>query len=99
MPVLINPDLPSLRAVLGAADAVVEVLDARDPLAGRSAHLEEVAAALGRRVVLVLAKVGAYAPAPMLSLSSFGLCSLFCLFVFFAFLVCVSGWGCVRARR
>ena len=54
VPVLINPDLPNLKAVLEAADVVVEVLDARDPAAGRSAHLEEVASGLGKKVVLVL---------------------------------------------
>ena len=59
VPVLINPELPNLKAVLDAADVVVEVLDARDPLASRSAHLEEVVQGLGKRVVLVLNKVGA----------------------------------------
>ncbi|RPD62065.1 hypothetical protein L226DRAFT_508977 [Lentinus tigrinus ALCF2SS1-7] len=57
VPVLINPELPNLKAVLDAADAVVEVLDARDPLAARSAHLEELAREGGKKVLLVLAKV------------------------------------------
>ncbi|KAI0722001.1 P-loop containing nucleoside triphosphate hydrolase protein [Cerioporus squamosus] len=57
VPVLINPELPNLKAVLDAADAVVEVLDARDPLAARSAHLEELAREGGKRVLLVLNKV------------------------------------------
>ncbi|KAI0773754.1 GNL3L/Grn1 putative GTPase-domain-containing protein [Fomes fomentarius] len=59
VPVLINPDLPNLKAVLDAADVVVQVLDARDPLASRSAHLEEVVQGLGKRLVLVLNKVDA----------------------------------------
>lgn len=62
VPVLINPDLPNLKAVLDAADVVVQVLDARDPLASRSAHLEEVVQGLGKRLMLVLNKVGAYLP-------------------------------------
>ncbi|RDX52992.1 hypothetical protein OH76DRAFT_1399571 [Lentinus brumalis] len=57
VPVLINPELPNLKAVLDAADALVEVLDARDPLAARSAHLEELAREGGKKVLLVLNKV------------------------------------------
>ncbi|KAI0751234.1 hypothetical protein C8Q80DRAFT_1097952 [Daedaleopsis nitida] len=57
VPVLINPDLPNLKAVVDAADVLVEVLDARDPLASRSVHLEEVAQGLNKRVLLVLNKV------------------------------------------
>ena len=60
VPVLINPELPNLKAVLDAADAVVEVLDARDPAAARSTHLEELAREGGKKLLLVLAKVGAY---------------------------------------
>ena len=59
-PMLVNPDLPNLKAVLDAADVVVEVLDARDPLAARSTHIEEIAREGGKRVLLVLNKVGAY---------------------------------------
>ena len=59
VPVLINPDLPNLKVVLDAADVVVEILDARDPLSSRSAHIEEVAKELGKKVLLVLNKVGA----------------------------------------
>ena len=61
VPVLINPDLPNLKVVLDAADVVVEILDARDPLSSRSAHIEEVAKELGKKVLLVLNKVGACA--------------------------------------
>ncbi|KAJ7672876.1 hypothetical protein B0H17DRAFT_1083696 [Mycena rosella] len=58
VPVLINRDLPSLKAVLDEADVVLEVLDARDPLPFRSAHLEELASAKpGQRVLLVLNKI------------------------------------------
>ncbi|KAI1793027.1 P-loop containing nucleoside triphosphate hydrolase protein [Ganoderma leucocontextum] len=59
VPVLINPDLPNLKVVLDAADVVVEVLDARDPPSCRSAHLEEVARELGKKVLLVLNKIDA----------------------------------------
>ncbi|KAM5530260.1 hypothetical protein V8D89_016070 [Ganoderma adspersum] len=59
VPVLINPDLPNLKVVLDAADVVIEVLDARDPSSSRSAHLEEVAKELGKRVLLVLNKIDA----------------------------------------
>ncbi|KAH9894117.1 hypothetical protein C8Q73DRAFT_826613 [Cubamyces lactineus] len=58
-PMLVNPDLPNLKAVLDAADVVVEVLDARDPLAARSTHIEEIAREGGKRVLLVLNKVDA----------------------------------------
>jgi nuclear GTP-binding protein len=60
IPVLINRDLPNLKAVLEEADVVIEVLDARDPLPFRSAHLEELASANpAQRVLLVLNKIGA----------------------------------------
>lgn len=62
VPVLINPDLPNLQVVLDVADVVIEVLDARDPSSSRSAHLEEVAKGLGKKVLLVLNKIGAYIP-------------------------------------
>jgi len=55
-PLLVNHDLPNLRAVLDEADVVIEVLDARDPLAFRSSHLEELAAR--KQVLLVLNKIG-----------------------------------------
>ncbi|KAJ7229052.1 hypothetical protein GGX14DRAFT_416477, partial [Mycena pura] len=56
--VVINGELPNLQAALDAADVVIEVLDARDPLSFRSAHLEElVDAKPGRRVLLVLNKI------------------------------------------
>jgi nuclear GTP-binding protein len=59
IPILINHDLPNLRSVLDQADVILQVLDARDPLAFRSSHLEELAAAKpGRRTLLVLNKIG-----------------------------------------
>ncbi|KAJ7499328.1 GTP-binding protein [Mycena latifolia] len=58
VPVLLNRDLPTLKAVLDEADVILEVLDARDPLPFRSAHLEELASARpGQRVLLVLNKI------------------------------------------
>ncbi|KAF7354956.1 Guanine nucleotide-binding protein-like 3 [Mycena sanguinolenta] len=58
VPVLINRDLLNLQAVLNEADVIVEVLDARDPLPYRSAHLEELASATSsKRVLLVLNKI------------------------------------------
>ncbi|KAH9921535.1 P-loop containing nucleoside triphosphate hydrolase protein [Epithele typhae] len=59
VPVLVNRDLPTLKAVIDAADVVVEVLDARDPAAARSEYLEGVVKAAGKHLVLVLSKVDA----------------------------------------
>lgn len=60
VPVLLNPDLPNFKAVLDDADVILQVLDARDPLPFRSAHLEELASAKpDQRVLLVLNKIGA----------------------------------------
>jgi nuclear GTP-binding protein len=61
-PLLLNPDLPHLAAVLDKADVVIEVLDARDPLAHRSHALEaRVASKEGQKLLLVLNKIGACA--------------------------------------
>ena len=61
-PPLLNPDLPHLAAVLDKADVVVEVLDARDPLAHRSSALEaRVKSKEGQKLLLVLNKIGACA--------------------------------------
>ena len=58
-PLLPNPDLPHLAAVLDKADVVIEVLDARDPLAHRSSALEaHVASKEGQKLLLVLNKIG-----------------------------------------
>jgi len=61
-PLLINSDLPHLAAVLDKADVVIEVLDARDPLAHRSSALEaRVKSKEGQKLLLVLNKIGACA--------------------------------------
>jgi nuclear GTP-binding protein len=59
-PLLLNPELPHLAAVLDRADVVIEVLDARDPLSYRSHALEaRVASKEGQKLLLVLNKIGA----------------------------------------
>ena len=61
VPPLMNPELPHLAAVLDKADVVIEILDARDPLAHRSKALEtQVSLKEGQRFLLVLNKIGAY---------------------------------------
>ena len=61
VPPLMNPELPHLGAVLNKADVVIEILDARDPLAHRSQALEkQVSLKEGQRLLLVLNKIGAY---------------------------------------
>jgi nuclear GTP-binding protein len=61
IPILINHDLPNLQSVLDQADVILQVLDARDPLAFRSSHLEELAAAkAGRRMLFILNKIGVF---------------------------------------
>ncbi len=59
-PPLLNPDLPHLAAVLDKADVVIEVLDARDPLAHRSSALEARVASKGgqQKLLLVLNQIG-----------------------------------------
>ena len=57
---LINRDLPNLKAVLEKADVVLELLDTRDPMAYRSQHIEALAGELGKKVLLVLTKIGAF---------------------------------------
>jgi nuclear GTP-binding protein len=60
VPPLLTPDLPHLAAVLDKADVVIEVLDARDPLAYRSQSLEtRVASKDGQKLLIVLNKIGA----------------------------------------
>jgi nuclear GTP-binding protein len=58
VPVLINRDLPTLQSVLEKADVVLEVIDARDPLAFRSEHLEQLAKDAGKKLLFVLNKIG-----------------------------------------
>lgn len=58
-PALMSYEFPDLRSVLEAADVVIEVLDARDPLAFHSTHLEEfVKEQDGKKMLLVLSKIG-----------------------------------------
>ncbi|EED77903.1 predicted protein [Postia placenta Mad-698-R] len=57
IPVLLNRDLPNLKAVLDLADVVIQVLDARDPLRCRSAHIEE--ASKEKKILLVLNRTDA----------------------------------------
>mmetsp|Transcript_6640 Transcript_6640/g.5461 ORF Transcript_6640/g.5461 Transcript_6640/m.5461 type:complete len:123 (-) Transcript_6640:9-377(-) len=46
-----------LRKVMGMADVVVEVLDARDPLSCRCKSLEEEILSQGKKVILLLNKI------------------------------------------
>jgi len=62
VPVLINRDLPNLKTVLEKADVLLEVLDGRDPLPFRSKHIEELASELGKKVLLVINKIGEFEP-------------------------------------
>lgn len=58
-PILINRELQHLQAVLDQADAVVEILDARDPLSFHSSHLEEIIGSkAGKKALLVVNKIG-----------------------------------------
>ena len=57
VPVLIDTTVPNLKAALAAADVVVHVLDARDPLSFRSAFVERESK--GKKQVFVLNKIGA----------------------------------------
>ncbi|KAF9448474.1 hypothetical protein P691DRAFT_759896 [Macrolepiota fuliginosa MF-IS2] len=54
-PILVNHDLPTLKAVLDGSDVLLEVLDARDPLPFRSSYLEK--AMEEKKVLLVLNKI------------------------------------------
>ncbi|KAL1744619.1 hypothetical protein HDZ31DRAFT_82542 [Schizophyllum fasciatum] len=56
-PMLMDPALPTLRAVLDRADAVIEVLDARDPQTFRSAALEAYAADASKKFMFVMNKI------------------------------------------
>ena len=61
VPVLINRELACLKDVLDAADVVVEVLDARDPMVCHSSHLVDlVKAKEGQKILLVLNKIGQF---------------------------------------
>lgn len=65
VPVLMSSELASLKYVLEAADIVVEVLDARDPLAYHSSHLSDlVKAKEGQKLLCILNKIGEHHPLP-----------------------------------
>jgi nuclear GTP-binding protein len=56
VPVLLNPEYPNLQSILDKSDAIIHVLDARDPLAFRSSHLEKLLEK--KKILLVLNKIG-----------------------------------------
>ena len=58
VPVLINHDLPNLKSALDSADVIIQVLDARDPMSCRSQHLETLAKENGKKMLLVVNKIG-----------------------------------------
>jgi nuclear GTP-binding protein len=59
VPILINPELPTLRSVLDCADVILHILDGRDPLSHRSSHLEElISAKPGLNSLFILNKIG-----------------------------------------
>jgi nuclear GTP-binding protein len=58
VPILINRDLPTLQSVLEKADVILEVLDARDPMVFRSEHVEQLVKDAGKKMLLVLNKIG-----------------------------------------
>ncbi|KAI0699854.1 P-loop containing nucleoside triphosphate hydrolase protein [Cytidiella melzeri] len=58
MPVVVNSELASLKEVLEEVDVVIEVLDARDPMAYHSEHLAGlVKEKKGQKLLLVLNKI------------------------------------------
>jgi hypothetical protein len=59
VPILIDPELPHLQAVLDKADIVIHILDARDPLAHRIPSLESSLLDKSKKVILLLHKIGA----------------------------------------
>lgn len=58
VPELLDSDLPTLQAALDAADVLLEVVDARDILGGRSLKVEELVTDAGSKVLLVVNKIG-----------------------------------------
>jgi nuclear GTP-binding protein len=63
VPMLLNPDWPHMQAVLDDADVLLQVLDARDPLACRSVQIERLVADKGKKLLFVLNKIGTLPPA------------------------------------
>ena len=61
-PILINSEYKDMRSVLDKVDVILHVLDAREPLASCSEHLQEYASEKGEgRVVFILNKIGVFA--------------------------------------
>jgi nuclear GTP-binding protein len=58
VPLLRDPDLPTLRSALLKADVVIQVLDARNPLPYRSAIIEKIVKEGNRKVLHLLNKIG-----------------------------------------
>jgi nuclear GTP-binding protein len=59
VPLLMDPELPTLKEVLEAADVVLQVLDARDPLPYRSQWVEDRVKWLkGKHFGFILNKIG-----------------------------------------
>lgn len=59
-PMLLNHDLPNLLSVLEKSDVILEVLDARDPLAFRIKQIEDIVAKKRKKIFCVLNKIGMY---------------------------------------
>lgn len=54
-----NHEFPTLKSIVDVADVVIEVVDARDPLAYHSEHVQElIKAREGKKLLLVLNKIG-----------------------------------------
>jgi len=59
-PPLLDTTMPSLREALKKANVVIEVLDARDPLAFRNLELEKHIVGQDKKLLFLLNKVGQY---------------------------------------
>lgn len=57
-PILLDPSLPNIDAVLDRADVVVHVLDARDPLSHRIPTFEEEVMKREKNLIVLLNKAG-----------------------------------------
>lgn len=57
-PMLLNQELPTFKAVIDKADAIIHLLDARDPLSFRSLELERLCEEGGKKQLFILNKIG-----------------------------------------